>query len=158
LEITQKTLSARDPNLVYYPLLYLHDHAAFSFTGIDLVELRRHLGIGGGTLFADAGCGSLDFDAAFRRFVADLMPNNPLVPIPPNNQLYTKAFGADLSRAQYTKAAGGRRGFPQLEGVMVDGYWAIIYSKYGVGCALDRAHDGGCKGYVPADAAKIGVN
>ena len=80
--INHKELSPRDPSLIYYPLIYLHGRAAFSFTKEDLDALRRHLEPGGGTLFGDSACGSPAFDAAFRRFVTELLPNNPLVPIP----------------------------------------------------------------------------
>src|SRR5208283_3192945 len=56
--INHKELSPRDPSLIYYPLVYLHGRAAFSFTKEDLDALRRHLEPGGGTLFGDAACGS----------------------------------------------------------------------------------------------------
>jgi hypothetical protein len=158
LEVTQTALFPTDPNLVYYPLVYLYGRGTFSFTDAEREALRRHLWPGGGTLFADAGCGSADFDAVIRRFVAELMPNNPLVPIPRDDVLYTTTIGADLSAVRYTKATGGNRDFPHLEGVKIDGHWAIIYSKYGVGCAWENDHDEGCQGYVRNDAAKIGQN
>ena len=37
------------------------------------------------------------------------MPDNPLVPIPPDDEIYTKKIGYDLSDVQYTKSAGGGR-------------------------------------------------
>ena len=115
--VTQKDLFPRDPNLIYYPLIYIHGRGAFSFPKEDLEALRRHLEPGGGTLFADAACGSPAFDASFRRFVAELLPNNKLEPIPRDDELYTNKVGFDLSNVQFTKAAGGARDFPQLEGV-----------------------------------------
>ncbi len=122
--ITQKDLFPRDPGLIYYPLVYIHGRASMSFGKDDLDALRRHLEPGGGTLFADAACGSQAFDASFRRFVAELLPNNPLVPIPRDDELYTSKVGFDLSDVQYTKAAGGSRDFPQLEGVKLNDHWA----------------------------------
>jgi len=59
---------------------------------------------------------------------------------------------------EYTEGAGGGKGFPQLEGVKINGHWAIIYSKYGIGCALEQNHEAGCKGYTHADAVRIGIN
>jgi Domain of unknown function (DUF4159) len=156
--LTQKNLFASDPNLIYYPLISIHGRRAFSLPDEDFEALRRHLDPGGGTLFADAACGSPAFDAAFRRFVARLLPDHKLAPIPRTDELYNLAGGFDLSQCQYTKAAGGIKGYPQLEGVKVDGHWAIIYSKYGIGCILDRDHDGGCKGYRREDAVRIGGN
>ncbi len=156
--INHKELSPRDPSLIYYPLIYLHGRAAFSFTKEDLDALRRHLEPGGGTLFGDAACGSPAFDAAFRRFVAELLPSNPLVAIPRDDEIYSTKVGFDLADSQYTKAAGGGKDFPQLEGVKINGHWAIIYSKYDIGCALERHSGLDCKGYTYESALKIAAN
>ena len=156
--LDQKDLFARDPNLVYYPLIYIHGRASLSFPREDLDALRRHLEPGGGTLFADAACGSAVFDASFRRFVSELLPTNPLVPIPREDDLYTLRVGADLSKVQYTKGAGGGIDYPQLEGVRINDRWAIIYSKYDIGCALERHTGIECKGYTYESALKIAGN
>jgi hypothetical protein len=156
--LSQKDLFPRDPGLIYYPLIYIHGRGALTFEKDDLAALRQHLDPGGGTLFADAACGSPAFDAAFRRFVAALMPNQPLVPIPREDPLYTKDTAFDLSDSQYTKAAGGGKDFPQLEGIKVNGHWAIIYSKFDLGCALERHSGLDCKGYTYESAVKIAGN
>jgi hypothetical protein len=155
---TQKDLYARDPNLMYYPLIYIHGRAALSFSKEDLDALRRHIEPAAGTIFADAACGSAAFDAAFRRFVAELLPNHPLVPIPRDDELYSTKVGADLSDVQYTKGAGGGRDYPQLEGVKINDHWSIIYSKYDIGCALERHTGIECKGYTYESAVKIAGN
>jgi hypothetical protein len=129
-----------------------------SFTEEDLGHLRRHLEPGGGTLFADAACGSPAFDAAFRRFVAALLPDNPLVPIPPDDEIYTQRVAFDLSDVQYSRAAGGGKGRPQLEGVRLNNRWAIIYSPYDIGCALERQQGLDCKGYAHESALRIAAN
>jgi len=139
-------------------LIYIHGRAAWAFGKDDLDALRQHLEPGGGTLFADAACGSAAFDASFRRFVAQLLPNNPLVPIPPNDELLTKKVGFDLANVQLTNAAGGGRGHPLLEGVKINDHWAIIYSKYDIGCALEHHTGIECKGYTYESALKIAGN
>jgi hypothetical protein len=156
--LKQKDLFPRDPSLIYYPLIYIHGRASLRFGKEDLEALRRHLEPGGGTLFADAACGSAAFDAAFRRFVAELLPSNPLVPIPREDELFTTKVGADLSKVQYTKGAGGGRDFPQLEGVRLNDHWVIIYSKFDIGCALERHTGIECKGYTYESALKIAGN
>ena len=83
--------------IFYYPLIYIHGRAALHLENDDLESLRRHLDPGGGTLFADAACGSAAFDESFRRFAALLLPNQPLVPIPPGDELYSRRVGFDLS-------------------------------------------------------------
>ena len=156
--LDQKDLYARDPSLVYYPLIYIHGRASLSFPKEDLDALRSHLDPGAGTLFADAACGSAAFDASFRRFVSELLPTSPLVPIPHDDELFSVKVGTDLSKVQYTKGAGGGIDFPQLEGVRVNGHWAIIYSKYDIGCALERHTGIECKGYTYESAVKIAGN
>jgi hypothetical protein len=156
--LTQKDLLASAPSLVYYPLVYLHGRRAISFPKDQLEALRRHLEPGGGTLFADAACGSLAFDAAFRRFVGELLPDQKLEPIPRDDEIYHLEGGFDLHNCQYTKAAGGRKDLPQLEGVKINGHWAIIYSKLDLGCALERHSGIDCKGYTFESAVKIAGN
>lgn len=156
--INHREIFPRDPNLVHFPLVYIHGRAALSFSDEDLDALRKHLSPGGGTLFADAACGSPAFDTAFRRVVAELTPDSPLVPIPRDDPIYTQQVGFDLSKSQYSKAAGGGQDYPQLEGVKVDGRWAIIYSKYDIGCALERHQGLDCKGYSHESALKIAAN
>ncbi len=156
--ITQKDLFPRDPNLIYYPLIYIHGRGAIAFPKEDLEALQRHLEPGGGTLFADAACGSAAFDATFRRFVAELVPDGRLEPIPRDDELYSKKVGFDLSKSQYTKGAGGGKDYPQLEGVKINGHWAIIYSRFDIGCALERHTGIECKGYTYDSALRIAGN
>ena len=156
--INHRSIYANDPNLVYYPLLYIHGRAGLSFPPDHMQILRRHLDPGGGTIFADAACGSTAFDGAFRKFVADLLPDHPLEPIPPDDEIYHLPGGFDLSSVEYTKAAGGGTGPPQLEGVKIDGHWAVIYSRYDLGCALERQQGLDCKGYTHDSALNIASN
>ena len=114
--LTQKDLFPRDPNLIYYPLIYIHGRGALSFPKEDLEALRRHLEPGGGTLFADAACGSPAFDAAFRRFVAELVPDNKLEPIPRDDELYTNKVGFDLRELPVHQGGRRRQGLPAARG------------------------------------------
>ena len=109
-------------------------------------------------MFADAACGSPAFDASFRRFVAELLPNNPLVPIPRDDELYTTKVGFDLSKVNYTGSMGNAPGHPELEGVKINDHWSIIYSRYDIGCALERHTGIDCKGYTHESAVKIATN
>ncbi len=156
--INHYELVPKDPNLINYPLIYIHGRAALSFTDEDKQILRRHLEPGGGTLFADAACGSPAFDAAFRKFCAELAPDSALVPIPKEDVIYTKKVGFDLANCRLGKAAGGGEDFPQLEGVKIDGRWAVIYSKFDIGCALERHSGLDCKGYTYESAMRIAAN
>ena len=156
--IGPREMIPEDPNLVNFPLVYLHGRGAVSFNNDQGAALRRHLSPGGGTLFADAACGSETFDASFRKFVAEVFPDHPLEPILPTDDFFAHPAGYDLSQSELNKAAGGRKGPPQLEGVKVDGHWAIIYSKYDLGCALERHAGIDCKGYTHDSAVRIATN
>ncbi|CAN5913918.1 DUF4159 domain-containing protein [soil metagenome] len=156
--INHRELLLSDPNIINYPLIYMHGRAAFSFSDEDKEALRRHLDPGGGTFFADAACGNEAFDAAFRRFAAELFPDSPLEPIPPDDELYTRSIYFDLSDVEFSKAAGGGIDRPQLEGIKVDGHWAVIYSPYDIGCALERQQGLDCKWYTHESAMRIAAN
>ncbi len=156
--VSEKDMFPRDPGLVYYPLVYLHGRSSVHYEQEDLQALSHHLNPGAGTLFADAACGSADFDASFRQLAAVLIPDHPLVPIPHDDDLFTTKVAFDLKDVQYTHAAGGRRDLPQLEGVKLDDHWAIIYSKYDIGCALEQNTELSCKGYTHESAVKIATN
>ncbi|MCA1685374.1 MAG: DUF4159 domain-containing protein [Planctomycetia bacterium] len=79
--------------------------------------------------------------------------------MPRDDEIYSRRGGGyDLEDVQYSKAAGGGRDFPQLEGVKLNGQWAVIYSKYDIGCALERHQGLDCKGYSPESAVRIATN
>ncbi|MFO0908980.1 MAG: DUF4159 domain-containing protein [Isosphaeraceae bacterium] len=156
--IQHREIRPDDPNLVNYPLLYIHGRSALALNPEELDALRRHLDPGGGTIFADAACGSPAFDTAFRKLVASLLPGRSLVPIPRDDPIYTRAVGYDLSDVRMTKAAGGRQGFPELEGIEIKGHWAVIYSRYDLGCALERPQGIDCPGYIHESAVRIAAN
>ena len=156
--INHREMLPRDPNLVNFPLAYIHGRAAVTFAKEDIEALRRHLTPGGGLLFADAACGSPSFDTSFRVFIKELLPDNPLIPIPRDDEIFTRKLGYDLSDVQYTKPAGGGKNYPELEGVKINGRWAVIYSKNDIGCALERHQGLDCKGYTPDSALRIASN
>ncbi|MCY2934086.1 MAG: DUF4159 domain-containing protein [Planctomycetota bacterium] len=156
--INHKEILPSDPSLVNYPLVYIHGRNAITLLSDEMERLRRHVDPGGGTIFADAACGSPTFDTSFRRLVAELFPKNPLQPIPPDDELLTGKVGYELADVQYTKAAGGLKGKPQLEGVKIGEKWVVIYSKFDLGCALERQAGLECKGYNYESALRITSN
>ena len=55
LTVNEAALLPGDPNLIYYPLLYLHGRGTVSFPEQDLAKLSFHLSPGGGLLFRRRG-------------------------------------------------------------------------------------------------------
>jgi len=44
---------------------------------------------------------------------------------------------------------------PYLEGIKIDGRWAVIYSKYDIGCALEKHQSSDCLGHDHASALRL---
>ena len=52
----------------------------------------------------------------------------------------------------------GQGNFKPVEGVKLDGHWAVIYSKLDIGCALERPQGLDCPGYTHESAVRIAAN
>jgi hypothetical protein len=157
-------LPATDPALFDYPLIYMHGRKNFSFSEEERGRLRQYLE-NGGFLFADACCGAEQFDASFREMIEQTC-GQPLERIPLSSPLYQLPIGYDIRIVKRRVPAPGQgaltlqesTGEPLLEGIMIDGRYAVVYSKFDLSCALERQATPACAGYLGADAAKIAVN
>lgn len=161
-------LSLTDEALFDYHLLFMHGRNAFRLTPAERDQLRSFLERGG-TLFANAICGSPAFADAFRQEMAQIFPKSPLERVPPNDPVWTPSFGGfDLKavsrRDPQPTAPGGklraaiRQGPPSLEGIKMDGRWAVLFSPYDLSCALEKHDSLECHGYTRDDAARIAIN
>jgi hypothetical protein len=130
-----------------------------------LKALHYDLEKGGGLLFADACCGSKEFDASFRDFIAKLLPGKKLEPIPLSDDLFSEELnGEAIKRVRCrTETASGQKGEsgypsrePMLEGIKISGRWVVIYSKYDIGCALENHKSSECLGHDHESALKLG--
>ena len=161
----EKSLLPTDANVFRYPVLYMHGRSAFDLSEAGRDRLKTYLE-NGGVLFADACCGSDPFDRSFREALAEMFPGAPLERLPPDHELFTEEIGFDLSRVRRNAPASGGGaldadvvvGEPFLEGVVVNGQVAVVYSKYDISCALERQTTVACAGYLPEDAVRIGIN
>jgi hypothetical protein len=148
-----------DPGIIDFKFVYMHGRSKFDVAADDLKDLRFNLK-SGGLLFADACCGKEAFDGSFRKFVANLLPGMKLEHVPANDPLFGKALGGVAlteSTIKCRTAVGGelKRMAPYLEGVRHEGRWIVLYSKYDIGCALEKHQSPDCRGYDPESARKI---
>jgi hypothetical protein len=161
LEVVLKTanLPITHKDLVDYKFLYMHGRKEFTFGKDQLKNLRFNLK-NGGLLLADACCGKEAFDKAFRAFIHDLFPKEEfpegkapdLVTIPHDDPLFSAELNGvklDENSIQCREERGKepRRMRPALEGVKIGKRWVVIYSKYDIGCALEKHQSGDCRGY-----------
>lgn len=154
-------ISLADAELYRHPLLLLHGRRELRLTPPELSALREHLQRGG-LLFADACCGSPEFDRSFRQLCQELFPQRPLEKVSADHELMSERIGSDLSRVRRRRAVSAGGGMeiaaPQLEGIAMDGRYLLLYSPHDVSCALDSTVDAGCPGYVREDAVRLAVN
>jgi hypothetical protein len=153
----ERPIDLLDPNLVNYPLAYMHGRTRFQFDRKEKEALAEYLA-NGGVLLADACCGNEKFDESFRALAAELFPDRPLAPIPSEHEIFTTKIGYDLRRVQYGPGLDNRSAPPLLEGIDLEGRYAVIYSKYDIGCALQRQQSRDCKGYTHESAVQIAAN
>lgn len=161
LDVVLKTeeMQVFSPNIRDFKFLYLHGRGKFRFAQEEMENLRFNLE-NGGLLLADACCGQVMFDASFREFVKELYPKQNLERIPLDDVIFSKelngeAITADNTRGRQEKNGQPRNMPPWLEGIKIDGRWAVIYSKYDIGCALERHQSSDCIGYVPESALRL---
>lgn len=162
-----RELAPSDPNLFNYPIAYMHGRHKFELARAERERLKQYLE-NGCVLFADACCSSAQFDKSFRELMTALYPDKPLKRIPITHELYSSTIGHDLRtvRRRGADQTAGRgvitnaviSSEPALEGIEIDGRYAVIYSKYDLSCALERQSAIACEGYVSEDATKLAVN
>jgi len=162
LEVAIKTaeMDVLNPSLVDFKFLYMHGRNDFHFAPQELDKLRFNLETGG-LLFADACCGKERFDAAFRKLVVELFPKEKLLRIPLSDELFSKELNGEALteqniRCRRERGAEFRHVVPVLEGIRMNNRWVVIYSKYDLGCALERHQSSDCLGYDHDSALKIG--
>eukprot|EP00913_Durusdinium_trenchii_P035353 g33083.t1 len=164
------TLFANDKNLFNFPIVYMHGRQSFTLSQPEKKQLKTYLSKRDCVLFADACCGSKEFDASFRELMRDLFAdkNLKLKRIPLTNKLFTEAIGFNIKKVKRVSLESANKNAiirrterevePFLEGIEIDGRFVVIYSKYDISCALEQQSSIACSGYVRADAMKIGIN
>ena len=142
-EVTQRTsievqlepvpVGLEDPKLFHYPLLYWAGSGALPAPSDEAVKrLRRHLTYGGTLIVdsADAAPGG-PFDVSIRRALEQVLPRAPLERVPQDHVLYKTFYLVEHQ-------AGRTLRVPYLEGVVVDGRYAVVYCQNDLGGAWAR--------------------
>ncbi|MFN9717406.1 MAG: DUF4159 domain-containing protein [Planctomycetota bacterium] len=150
-----------------FPIVYMHGRYRFQFPGQQQDALRDYLSRGG-VLFADACCGSPNFDRSFRDLIRQMYPDQELKQIPADHEMFTETVGHKIETTRRRRLIPNQdnavmtmrteQGPPILEGIEIDGRYAVIYSRYDISCALEHQASLSCDGYVEEDAAKLAVN
>jgi Domain of unknown function (DUF4159) len=168
VDLEKRLIAPTDPKLLDYPIVFIHGRRAFRFSAAERKALKEYLD-NGGFLFADAICANPEFASSLREEMKAIYPEAQFTRIPPSHPMFTDEFhGFTLSSVELRDpqiraendplTAKLVRTTPLLEGLDVDGRIAVILSPYDISCALEKGASLDCKGYVTADAARIGAN
>lgn len=146
--------------LFQHGFLYMHGRGRFNLDSQAVKNLRAHLTTGG-FLLADACCGSTEFDAAFREMIQQIFPDSPLQRIPLEDSLYSSELnGSPIRQVRCRRRDAGpgselRLARPELEGVKWGDRWVVVYSKYDLGCALEKHTSSECLGHDHESALRL---
>jgi hypothetical protein len=168
VDYEKRLIAPTDPKLYDFPLVFLHGRRAFRWSAGERKALKDYLDRGG-FLFADAICANQEFADSLRAELKAIYPEAQFSRIPPSHPLFTREFhGFDLPRvslrdpklrvANEKLDAKVTQTTPLLEGLEIDGRFVAVLSPYDISCALEKGASLDCKGYIPADAARIGAN
>lgn len=107
--------------LFSYPMLYMNGHGTVKFTVPEVGRLRRYLA-GGGFLWADDNYG---MDKSFRREIARVFPDSPLVELPFNHEIYHIFYDFPDGLPKVHEHDGGP---PQGLGILHEGRLVVYYT------------------------------
>jgi len=146
--------------LTTFPFIYMTGHGDFTLSQAEVSALQRYLKAGG-FLMADACCGRRAFDAAFRREIARALPDTKLVTLDPKHPIFSVHY--KVGAVNYSQAAVVQRkiqspGPAHLEGVLINGELAVVYSPFDLGCGWELKPHPYAVGYESRDALQLGVN
>ncbi|MFQ6044974.1 MAG: DUF4159 domain-containing protein [Gemmatimonadales bacterium] len=148
----ERVVRLTDPVLWDVPFIYLTGHGNVRFTDEEVTILRRYLEQGG-FLLADDNYG---LDESFRREIARVFPNRPLVEVPPQHPVYhvVHRFPQGLPKIHE------HDGLPaQGFGIFIDGRLVVFYSyQSDLGDGWEDADVHGDPEAIREQALKMGVN
>ena len=150
-----------------YPTLYIHGRNKFAFSEEEAKGLRKHFETGG-FVMGDAICASTDFSESVRREFAKALPESFWRIVDPKNPLMQRnSFGnfdlgtvslVDPSNPSSDLRQAKREGPAEIHALEWKGRIVMLFSPNDLSCALESKHSMQCRGYVRADAFRIGIN
>ena len=158
VKFKRENVRLKDPKVAEYPLLYITGHREFVLSGEESAALGRYLKAGG-LLLADACCGRLAFDQAFRREILKALPGSKLERLPADHPFYHCHY--DIKQVEYTPRVYedfGQINAPELEGISIEGKLAVIYSRFDLGNGWEQFPHAYSYGLKDESALQIGTN
>ncbi len=148
----EQVVSITGPDLWDMPFIYMTGHGNVLFSDEEVLILRRYLE-NGGFLHADDNYG---MDESFRREIARVFPNRPLVEVPLDHPVYSVVYEMPLGIPKIHEHDGEpAQGF----GIFVGNRLAVFYSyQTDLGDGWEDADVHGDPADVRELAVQMGVN
>ena len=115
------TVEPSSPDLFSYPYVHMTGHGNVVFSDADVSNLRNYL-TSGGFLHIDDNYG---MDQYIRKEIIQLFPNNDLVEIPANHQIFQKPYLFSSGLPKIHEHDGKR---PQAFGIFIDNRLLLLYT------------------------------
>jgi hypothetical protein len=158
VKFSREAVEVGSAALQKYPFLYMTGHHDFVFSDTEIASLKRFIRSGGFVLGSPC-CGSLEFDKAFRREMARVLPGNELKTLNGAHPVYH--ILNDISVVQYSsyvQRTGEIGPALPLEGITLGAVTPVIYCPYGLGGGWRGFDHPYARDVSSADAMKIGAN
>jgi hypothetical protein len=152
VEPTEARVTLTDDRLWDYPFLHATGHGEMKLTDDEVTRLRDYL-LRGGFLHVDDNYG---LDESFRREIALLFPDRPLVELPPDHPVFHVFYELPEGLPKVHEHDGGA---PQAFGIFHEGRLAVLYSyESDLGDGWEDPDVHGDSPAVRETALRMGVN
>ena len=157
VKLTTVKIDAVDPHAT--PVAHLTGTGHVTFTAGQQAKLKAFID-GGGTLLVDAAGGNEEFAGSAAPMLMGLYPSAQMVTIPLEDELYsgkvpdTQAIDEVKYRRYYVMEKGRARK-PQIQGIKLNGRWAVLYSSEDLTSGLLGTNTWGNLGYAPDSAEAL---
>jgi len=148
---TIAAVSILDETFFRYPFIYMTGHGNVRFSHTERLRLRDYL-IGGGFLWADDNYG---MDKSFRREMASVFPENPLVELPSSHPIYSSFYQLAGLPKIHEHDGEPARGY----GIFFDNRLVVFYSySSDIGDGMEDLHVHNDGPELHELALRMGVN
>jgi len=121
IKLKPTTVEPSSPDLFSYPFVHLTGHGNVVFSDADVSNLRNYL-TSGGFLHIDDNYG---IDQYIRKEIKKIFPNNDLVEIPTNHQIFQKPYLFSNGLPKIHEHDGKR---PQAFGIFIENRLVLLYT------------------------------
>ena len=167
VDIRTDLIEPASPELLNYPIVFVHGRSAFQWTDDQRTQLRKYIE-NGGFLFGSAICSSKPFADSFKAEMKRMFSDRPLEAVTPDDPLWSEEYGGFRIRTlqlRLPEQAPGKKMVvsertvvPELQGIRFGDRLAVVFSPHDVSCALEKANTLECKGYSQESAMQLTVN